>query len=125
MSKKLNFQFGLLLSFIILTLFLYNFIKNNIFELTFIILFSITFCITLFKPNLLNIFTFLWLKIGLFLGHYMSIMMMIVVFYFLITPLSLTSKLFQKDFLNLKFKKSDKTYWINKTDKNMNLDKQF
>jgi len=125
MSKKLNFQFGLLLSLIILTLFLYNFIKNNNFQLIFLILFSITFGITLLKPNLFNIFTLLWLKIGLLLAHYMSKIMMIVVFYFLITPLNLISRIFQKDFLNIKFKKNYKTYWINKTDKNINMNNQF
>jgi hypothetical protein len=49
---------------------------------------------------------------------------MFLVFFIIVTPLSLLTKLLKKDLLNVSFNDS-KTYWINKVKKIESMDKQF
>jgi len=45
------------------------------------------------------------------MGFVMTRVILAVLFYLIITPISFVSKLFQKDFLNLKIEKEKKSYW--------------
>tara|TARA_X000001036_G_C20572978_1_gene763450 strand:+ start:494 stop:643 length:150 start_codon:yes stop_codon:yes gene_type:complete len=47
-----------------------------------------------------------------------------VIFFLVVTPISLTMRLFGKDTMNLKMK-NQKTYWIVKKDKKKNMRNQF
>ena len=49
---------------------------------------------------------------------------MFAVFFVIVTPLSLLTKLLKKDLLNMRFNDS-KTYWTNKVKKIDSMDKQF
>ena len=42
---------------------------------------------------------------------------LVVVFYFVITPISLVIKILQFDFLNIKTKKKLNTYWVQRNNK--------
>ena len=66
----------------------------------------------------------LWFKLGIFLGRFIAPIVMGFVFFFVVTPTSLSMKLLQKDILRLK-KNNSKTYWINKSNENNDLKNQF
>ena len=54
----------------------------------------------------------IWMSFALVLGSIMTRVILSVLFYLVITPLSLISKLGGKDFLDLKFDKFVSSYWI-------------
>jgi hypothetical protein len=51
------------------------------------------------------------MSLALILGWFMSRVILIILFYLVITPIGLFAKLFRKRFLELKINKSAKTYW--------------
>lgn len=77
---------------------------------------SISISIFFLISGLLN-FKFLspfkigWIKLGEMLGKVISPAVMFVIFFFIITPISLMIRVFGKDLLKLKKNKSAKSYW--------------
>ncbi len=53
-----------------------------------------------------------WMTLALVLGSIMTRIILSILFYLVITPLGLISKLSGKDFLDLKFDKSASSYWV-------------
>jgi hypothetical protein len=70
---------------------------------------------------LLRPFHKLWMSLALILGWFMSRVILIILFYFVITPIGLFAKLFRKRFLELKIDKKTGTYW----EKRENIIKQL
>ena len=66
----------------------------------------------------------IWFKFGIFLGYFISPIVMALIFFFVVTPTSLLLKIFKKDVLNLK-KNSNKSYWIIKSKNNSNMNNQY
>lgn len=60
---------------------------------------------------LLRPFHKLWMSLALILGWFMSRVILIILFYLVITPIGIIAKLFSKRFLELKIDKSAKSYW--------------
>ena len=63
-------------------------------------------------------------KFGILLGSVVSPIVMGLVFFLVVTPISLLLKLFGKDVLMLK-KNNLKTYWIQKKDPKSRMEDQF
>jgi len=53
----------------------------------------------------------IWMTFAVIMGFVMTRVILAVLFYLIITPISFVSKLFQKDFLNLKIEKEKNSYW--------------
>jgi len=66
----------------------------------------------LIYPNILKPLNKVWMTIALVLGWFMSRVILIILFYLVLTPLGLIAKLFGKDFLDLKIEKNSSSYWI-------------
>jgi hypothetical protein len=62
-------------------------------------------------PKLLSPFHKVWMALAVVLGFFMSRLILTILFYFIITPLSFITKLLRKDFLDLKLNKDKKSYW--------------
>lgn len=60
---------------------------------------------------LLRPFHKLWMTLALILGWFMSRVILIILFYLVITPIGLFAKIFGKRFLELKIDKKAATYW--------------
>ena len=87
--------------------------------------FSIVFLILgLLNSKILSPLNKIWFKFGILLGNVVSPIIMGVVFFLIVTPISITMKLFGKNFLNLK-KDKKKTYWIKKNEIKSRMDNQF
>ncbi len=53
----------------------------------------------------------IWMSLAVVLGFIMTRVILSILFYLVITPINIISRLFGKDFLNLKIEKEKKSYW--------------
>jgi len=116
-NKKFGFFFTFVFS-ILFIYFLYNF--SLIFFLTFIFLSFITLFLTLFLPDLLLPFNKLWFKIGLILNKIVSPLILGFIFFIMITPISIITRVFKRDELKLK-KTQNLTYWRDNKSSNKSI----
>jgi len=68
--------------------------------------------IVLVAPNILNPLNLIWFYIGEILGRISRPIILGIIFFALITPLSAILRLCSRDELRLKNTKSQKTYWV-------------
>tara|TARA_A100001011_G_scaffold352043_1_gene392581 strand:- start:389 stop:775 length:387 start_codon:yes stop_codon:yes gene_type:complete len=66
----------------------------------------------------------LWFKFGIFLGKIISPLIMVIIFFLVVTPIGLVMRMLGKDVLNLKFNKN-KSYWIEKNGPKSKMRNQF
>ncbi len=66
----------------------------------------------------------LWFMFGIFLGNFISPIIMGIIFFFVVTPTGLIMRLFKKDLINLK-KNNNKSYWIEKKSIKSSMKNQF
>ena len=80
---------------------------------------------SIFKPSILEPLNKLWIKLGELLGRFIAPIIMSLIFFVILTPISILIKIFQKDILKLKLSKKDDSYW-SKRQKNIgSMDKQY
>ena len=119
-----NRSFGLLFFIVFFIIGLWP-LKNDL-ELNYIFIgISIIFLILgLMNSKILTPFNKIWVKFGELLGRIIAPIVMAIIYFFILTPISLILRIFGKDLLNLKFSK-EKSYWT-KREKNIGtMDKQF
>ena len=123
-KDKKNKQFGYLFFFILICISIFNFFNSNKINYILIFLSLIFLIITIFKPILFDGISNIWIKFGELLGVFISPIVMALIFFLFLTPLSFIVRLIGKDLLNTKFSKQ-KSYWI-KREKNVGtMDKQY
>ncbi len=66
----------------------------------------------------------IWFKFGLLLGSIVSPIVMSVIFFFVVTPISLIMRILGKDILNLKWNNTN-SYWIEKSGPKSKMKNQF
>ena len=76
------------------------------------------------NSNLLTPLNLIWFRFGLSLGKIVSPIVMGLVYFFVITPIAMLLKIFNKDVLNLKQNKKN-TYWIDKIKSESTMKDQF
>ena len=121
-----NKSFGIVffLLFLILAVFFYVKSSSAILILIFL-LFSVFFLISgLLQSKILTPLNKIWFKFGILLGKIISPIIMGIIFFFVVTPISFLMKLLKKDILNLKFNNNN-SYWIDKTGPKSKMKNQF
>ena len=63
------------------------------------------------KPEVLKPVQRAWMTLALLIGWVMTRVLLGVLFYFVLTPISLISRLTGKEFLDMKIGRSGKSYW--------------
>ena len=108
-----NRKFGLLFAFIFLFLSLWIYWRGNFYLFAVLFFFSLTFfLLSGFYPDKLLKLNRLWFNFGILLAKIFNPLILGVIFFILITPVALVSKLFGRDELGIKSKnKSPTTYW--------------
>ena len=92
----------------------------------FLILISFIFLfLAITKSKLLTPLNKLWFKFGVKLGAIIAPIVMIVVFFLVVTPIGIIMKIFGKDLINKKINKDTKTYWINRKKSTSSMKRQF
>ena len=120
-----NKSFGLLFFIVFLIIGLWP-IKNGDSLNIYFIAISITFLILgLINSKLLSPLNKIWIKLGEVLGIIISPIVMFLVYFIILTPVSLIVRLFGKDLLGLKFFKKDESYWIIRKSNLGSMNNQF
>ena len=78
----------------------------------------------LLNSNILTPLNKVWFKFGLFLGRIISPIVMSMIFFLVVTPISFVMRILGKDVLNLK-KNNSNTYWIKKSGPKSEMKNQF
>lgn len=73
-----------------------------------VVLFALGFIL----PLLLKPLHKLWMTLAILLGWLMTRIILIILFYLVVTPIGLLARLCGKDFLNKKFDRKVNSYWI-------------
>ena len=119
-----NRNFGIVFSVFFLIIFLWPLKSGNELNLFLLLISAIFLLLGLTNSKLLSPLNIIWFKFGLFLGKIVSPVVMGIIFFFVVTPISLILKIFKKDVLNLK-KNKKKSYWIEKTGPKSKMKNQF
>ena len=119
-----NRSFGIVFFIVFLIISIYPLSNGNDIRLWSLIISLIFLILGLFNSYFLTPFNKLWFKFGILLGSVVSPIVMGLVFFLVVTPISLLLKLFGKDVLMLK-KNNLKTYWIQKKDPKSRMEDQF
>ena len=121
--KSFGFTMGVILSIISAALFYYN---NNIFQ-TIAILSSVFIGFGVLLPIVLRPIYMVWMIFALIFGWIMTRVILGIVFYFIITPIGLLTRLLGEDFLGLRITNSNSFWNQRNSDDEMNQDyeKQF
>jgi len=114
MEISYNRRFGLLFSIIFLFLAYYFHNKNEYLFILFTTILILFLTLSIFKPGLLNAASNSWLKFGLLLGKIISPIILGIIFFLILTPISIITRIFGRDELRLK-KRNKKSFWVNKS----------
>ena len=124
-TQSSNRSFGLLFFVVFLILGLWP-LKNSLDPNLYLISISAVFLILgLTNSKILTPLNKLWIKFGEILGMIIAPLVMALVYFIVLTPVSLIVRIFGKDLLGLKFLKQKDSYWINRKKKRLSMKKQF
>ena len=76
---------------------------------------AMLFVISVARPSLLSPLNKMWTFFGVCLHRTVNPIIMGLIFYFVVTPIGVTMRLFKKTPLDLKFEPKAKSYWIERT----------
>ena len=119
-----NKSFGIVFSIFFLLISVYLLLNNDPIYYWSLFVSFIFLILGLMNSKILSPLNLLWFKFGILLGKIVSPVVMGIIFFLVVTPISILLKIFGKDVLNLKFN-NNKTYWIEKNGPKSNMKKQF
>ena len=119
-----NKSFGIVFFIFFLLISVYLLLNNNPIYYWSLFVSFIFLVLGLMNSKILSPLNLLWFKFGILLGKIVSPVVMGIIFFLVVTPISIILKIFGKDVLNLKFN-NNKTYWIVKDGPKSNMKKQF
>tara|TARA_B110000008_G_C16665707_1_gene442704 strand:+ start:262 stop:642 length:381 start_codon:yes stop_codon:yes gene_type:complete len=122
--KSQNKSFGILFFIIFLIISVWPLLSNSSVRYWSLFISIIFLLLTIFNSSSLTPANKLWMMLGYSLGSIISPIVMGIIFFLVVTPISLLMRLFGKDTMNLKMK-NQKTYWIDKKDPKKNMRNQF
>lgn len=127
-SKKDLRKFGLTVGGVLLLIaaFLFYFEKPS--AIYFGVIGGVLLVSGLTIPQMLKPLNKVWMGLAIVLGFFMSRLILTILFYFALTPISIIAKLARKKFITLKYDKSAKTYWEKRTiikKKQLDYERQF
>jgi hypothetical protein len=124
-SQSSNRSFGLLFFIVFIVVGLWPIIKGETANI-YLILISLFFLIFgLINSKILSPFNKAWIKLGEILGLIIAPIIMALVYFIILTPISLIVRMLGKDLLGLKFLKKQDTYWTRRKKKLGTMKKQF
>ena len=124
-SQSSNKSFGLLFFAVFLILGLWPLKNGENLNLYFIAA-SVGFLILgLLNSKLLSPLNKLWIKLGEILGIIIAPIIIALVYFVILTPVSFIIRVLGKDLLGLKFLKNKETYWIKRKKNLGSMKKQF
>ncbi len=120
-----NRSFGIVFAIVFLIISFYPLINGNEILVWSLILSIIFFILGIVNSILLKPFNFVWFKFGIFLGSFVSPIIMGLVYFVVVFPTFLILRIFKKNYLNINFEKNKLSYWITIKDRNNSMEDQF
>ncbi len=107
-----NRSFGLVFFTVFLIISIWPLMYENPIRVWSLLISIIFLILGLTNSKILTPLNQLWFKFGMLLGSIISPIVMLVIFFIVITPIGLFMKIMNKDLLNKKYDKKKITYWI-------------
>ena len=123
-SISSNKSFGIVFFVVFLIIALYPLLENESVRVWSIIVSVIFLILGLLNSTILSPLNKVWFKFGIALGNFVSPIVMGLVFFIVVTPISIIMRVLKKDLLNLK-KGNKKTYWIERSRIESKMKNQF
>ena len=124
--KNQNRSFGLLFFIVFLALALWPLTKKGEINIYLISIALIFLALGLLNSKILSPLNKAWIKFGEILGRIIAPIVMAIVYFLILTPISLLVRLFGKDLIGMKFSNDiKKSYWIKRKKHLGSMDKQF
>ena len=124
-KKSSNRSFGILFFLVFLGFGLWLLTKEMSPNVYLIIISVIFLTLGLLNSKLLSPLNEIWIKFGEILGRIIAPLIMALVYFLILTPISLLVRAFGKDLLGLKYLKQQNSYWIKRKKEIGTMDKQF
>ena len=124
-SQSSNKSFGILFFIVFLIFGVWPLKNGENLNYYFIIFSGIFLLLGLLNSKLLSPLNKIWIKFGEILGIIIAPIIMALVYFVILTPVSLAVRVFGKDLLGLKFINKQQTYWINRKKNMGSMRKQF
>jgi|TARA_B000000532_G_C18491699_1_gene244828 hypothetical protein len=119
-----NRSFGIVFFVVFFIISIYPLINDNPIRLWSLILSLIFLILGLINSKILTPLNIIWMKFGMYLGIFISPIVMGIVFFLVVTPIGIIMKILRKDLLNLRMNKEN-SYWIEKDKIKSNMKNQF
>ena len=128
MKKKIklptNKNFGIVFFIVFLLIALWPLLNENEIRIWSLVISLIFLILGLMNSIYLTPLNRIWFRLGILLGSLASPIVMSIVFFAVVTPISLMMKLFNKNLLGLK-KNNKKSYWIDSSKIKSKMKNQF
>ena len=124
-SQSSNKSFGLLFFVVFLILGVWPLKNGENLNLYFITAAAVFLILGLLNSKILSPLNNSWIKLGEILGIIIAPIVMALVYFVILTPVSLIVRIFGKDLLDLKFLKEKDSYWIKRKKSLNSMKKQF
>ena len=119
-----NKNFGIVFFIFFLICSLYPLLNNESINLWLLSISIIFLILGLLNSKILKPLNILWFKFGILLGRIVSPLIMIIIFFLIVTPIGILMRLLAKDLLFLKYNDKE-TYWIEKSGPESKMKNQF
>ena len=119
-----NKNFGIVFFIVFLLIALWPLLNENEIRIWSLLISFIFIALGLINSNLLTPLNKFWIKFGIFLGKFVTPIVMGIIFFLVVTPTSIIMKILRKDLLNLK-KNNNDSYWIKKNNQNSKMKNQY
>ena len=120
-----NRSFGLLFFVVFLAIALWILTKKGEINFYLISIALIFLVLGLLNSKILSPLNKAWIKLGEILGRIIAPIVMAIIYFFILTPVSLMVRLFGKDLIGMKSSKEIKSYWVKRKNHLGSMDKQF
>ena len=123
-NKDNNKSFGILFFIVFLLVAIWPVLESGSIRVWSLVISIIFLILGIINSKILTPLKSGWIKFGEILGKVIAPIVMMIVYFIVLTPLSFIVKLFIKDLLNLKFVKNN-SYWIIRKKDIGSMKKQF
>ncbi len=124
-NKSSNRSFGVLFFVVFLAIAFWPMLNDGAPNYYLILLSLIFLILGLINSKILSPLNKGWIKFGEILGKIIAPIVMAMVYFLILTPISLFVRLFGKDLIGMKFSNDVKSYWIKRKKHLGTMDKQF
>jgi len=123
-KKKSNKSFGILFFIVFLVIGFWPNISGEEIRIWSISISLLFLILGLLNSKILTPLHYAWIKLGLFLGKFISPVVIAIIFYLIISPFGIVLRLIGKDPLMKKYSKKS-SYWIQREKKMNSMKMQF